>query len=295
LFRLGNDVDRWRLALHNAGLFIRLTAIERKITMSFHGLFTVERPIIGMVHLLPLPGAPAFKGDIESIYEQAQEDALALAHSGVDALIVENFGDEPYLIGEPESPQLAMMAAVTRDITRLVSLPVGVNVQFNAWRAEVAIAAMCRAQFIRVEVFVDRVISAQGLVEPCSAQIMRYRQALNARQIQIWADIQTKYTSNIVPQPIAASARDAQNAGADALIVTGAATGSATPLDDVRAAKGVVALPVVVGSGTTAANVRDVLQVADGAIVGSALKVDGKAVHPVSAERTAAFMKAARG
>lgn len=263
--------------------------------MSFQGLFTVDRPIIGMVHLLPLPGAPAFKGSVEFIYEQAQSDALALAQSGVDALIVENFGDEPYLIGEPDAPQLALMAAVTRDITRLVSIPVGVNVQFNAWRSEVAIGAMCRAQFIRVEVFVDRVISAQGLVEPCSAQIMRYRHALNAHGVQIWADVQTKYTTNMIPQPIAASARDAQNAGADALIVTGAATGSATPLDDVRAAKGVVSIPVVVGSGTSASNVRDVLQVADGAIVGSSLKVDGKAAHPVSAERTAAFMKAARG
>lgn len=262
--------------------------------MSFTGLFTVERPIIGMVHLLALPGAPAYGGDIDAIYARAYDDAQALAGAGVDALIVENFNDEPFRVGEPEAYDLALMAAITRDIVRRVSLPVGVNVQFNAWGAEIAIAAMCRAQFVRVEVFVDRVISAMGVIDPCAAQIMRYRAALGAKHVQLWADIQTKYTTNITPQPLTQSAKDAQAAGADALIVTGAATGSATPLDAVVSVKEVVRLPVLVGSGTSLANVRESLHIADGAIVGSSLKVDGVVANPVSLDRTQAFMRAAR-
>lgn len=262
--------------------------------MGFSGLFTVERPIIGMVHLLALPGAPGYAGDIDAIYARAHDDAQALATAGVDALIVENFNDEPFRIGEPDAHDLALMAALTRDIVRSATIPVGVNVQFNAWEAEIAIAAMCRAQFVRVEVFVDRVISAMGVVEPCAAQITRYRAALGAGNLQLWADIQTKYTTNITPQPLTQSAKDAQAAGADALIVTGAATGSATPLDAVASVKEVVKLPVMVGSGTTLANVRESLRIADGAIVGSSLKVDGVVTKPVSFERTQAFMRAAR-
>lgn len=263
--------------------------------MSFKGLFTVDRPIVGMVHLLALPGAPAYGGDLDAIYQRAYDDARALAQAGVDALIVENFSDEPFMIGEPAAHDLALMAAITREIVRLVSIPVGVNVQFNAWGAEIAIAHTCGAAFVRVEVFVDRVISAMGVVEPCAPQITRYRAALGARRVQLWADIQTKYTTNITPKPLIVSAIDAQAAGADALIVTGAATGSATPLDAVADVKKAAAIPVLVGSGTGIDNAGTVFQIADGAIVGSWLKIDGKAQNPVSMERTRAFVQAVRG
>jgi membrane complex biogenesis BtpA family protein len=262
--------------------------------MAGSSLFTTTRPIVGMIHLLPLPESPAYLGDLDAIYERAAREAAVLQAAGVDALIVENFGDEPYLPAELSAVQLAVMAGVTRDIIHAVNMPVGVNCQFNAWQSEVAIAHACRADFIRVEVFVDTVIMAQGQVLPCSAQIRRYRQQLGANGVALWADIQTKYTRNLLPQSIEQSALDAQAAGADVLIVTGAATGQATPLGSVAQAKKVARIPVVVGSGTTAANASEVLRIADGAIVGSALKTGGKAENEVSAEVTTAFMTAVR-
>ncbi len=262
--------------------------------MTFTSLFAGHKPMIGMVHLLPLPETPGFGGDVNAIYQQARADAETLIAAGIDALIVENFGDEPYLIGEPTPAQIAVMASAASMIRRMTAIPLGINVQFNAYQAEIALAYACQAQFVRVEVFVDTVISAQGLVMPCSAQIQRVRRALGATDVQLWADIQTKYTHNLKDQPLAASAKDAQAAGADALIVTGAATGQATPLDAVAEVKRAVTLPVVVGSGTTIDSLPDVLRVADGAIVGSALKVDGRAENPVSAERAQTFMQAAR-
>lgn len=261
--------------------------------MAFFSLFSTNKPIIGMVHLLPLPGSPAYEGSLDSIYEWAAWEAVALAKAGVDGLIVENFGDEPYQVGEPEPVQLAVMAAVLRDVRREVSIPVGLNVQFNAWRAELAAAHACGAEFIRVEVFVDTVVCAQGIVHPCSAELTRLRKALGSK-VQIWADIQTKYTTNLVEQPLTQSALDAQNAGADALIVTGGATGQETPLDAVAQVKQKVDLPVLVGSGTTIQNVAQSLAAADGAIVGSALKDGGSAWNRVSPQRTLAFMQAAR-
>lgn len=262
--------------------------------MQFDNLFSHPKPIIGMVHLLPLPETPHFGGSLEAIFARAEADAAALIEAGVQGVIIENFADEPYFVGEPTPAQLAVMAAVAASIRKMTDLPIGINVQFNAWRAEIAVAYACRAQFVRVEVFVDTVISAQGMVQPCSAQIMRYRQMLGAADIQLWADIQTKYTQNILPQPLTQSALDAQNAGADALIVTGAATGQATPLEAVAEVKRVAKIPVLVGSGTTSANVTEVLKIADGAIVGSALKEGGDAYQAVSLARAQAFMAAAR-
>ena len=261
--------------------------------MRFKNLFPARKPVIGMVHLLPLPGSPAFGGDLGAIYARAEWESQTLAEAGVDALIVENFGDEPYQIVEPTPEQLALMAAVTRQVLRSVDIPVGVNVQFNAWQAEIAIAHSCGADFVRVEVFVDTVICAQGIVQPCSAQIMRYRQTLGAQEVGIWADLQTKYTTNIIPQPIAQSAIDAYSAGADALIVTGSATGQAAPLDDVKLVREAVDLPVLVGSGTGIENVTQVLEAADGAIVGSSLKEGGRAENRVSKEAAEKFMRAA--
>lgn len=261
--------------------------------MKFNNLFSTEKPIIGMVHLRPLPGSPRFDGNLKEIYAQAEWEATTLAKAGVDGLIVENLGDEPYQIGEPTPVQFALMSAITRQVCQIVDIPVGVNVQFNAWQAELAIAHSCGADFIRVEVFVDTVVSAQGIVHPCSAQLTRYRADLNAR-VALFTDIQTKYTTNIVAQTLTQSAIDARNAGADALIVTGAATGAATPLDAVSEVKSAVNLPVLVGSGTNIQNVGQVLAIADGAIVGSALKEGKNAENRISAIETQAFMTAAQ-
>lgn len=261
--------------------------------MKLNTLFTTDKPIIGMVHLRPLPGSPRFDGDLKEIYAQAEWEAQALAEAGADGLIVENLGDEPYWVGEPSPVQFALMAAITRQVRQAISIPLGVNVQFNAWQAEMAIAHACGADFVRVEVFVDTVVSAQGIVTPCSAQITRYRKELKAN-VALFADIQTKYTTNMVPQSLTQSAVDARNAGADALIVTGAATGAATPLDAVTEVKSAVDLPVLVGSGTNIQNVDKVLNIADGAIVGSALKEGRNAENRISVAETQAFMAAAQ-
>lgn len=256
-------------------------------------LFKHSKPVIGMIHLLPLPVSPHFAGNPELIYERALWEAKTLEQAGVDGLIVENFGDEPYRAGEPQAEGLAFMAAVTREVVRHVNLPVGVNVQFNAWQAEMAVAYVCGAAFIRAEVFVDTVVSAQGILYPCAAELTRYRRQLGA-SVQILADVQTKYTTNLLPQSLAQSALDAQAAGADAIVVTGAATGKATPLEAIEEVKQAVRLPVFAGSGTTIQNVSRVLAIADGVIVGSALKEDGLAANRVSPDQTKAFLQAAR-
>lgn len=262
--------------------------------MNLADLFPHPKPIIGMIHLLPLPGSPNYKGNLEGIYERSLWEADALTRAGVDGLIVENFGDTPYRIGEPETAQIAVMAGIARQIREKVGIPIGVNVQFNAWKAELAIAFACQVHFVRVEVFVDNVISPQGVIHPCSAEIRRYRQKLDANNVYLFTDIQTKYTENLLPKKLTQSAIEAVSAGAHALIVTGAKTGQETPLENVAKVKKAVDVPVLVGSGTTPENVKDVLRTADGAIVGSALKEKGEASNQVSPEAAHDFVKKAR-
>lgn len=258
------------------------------------GLFGTRKPIIGMIHLLPLPTSPGYRGDLQEVYARALQEASDLAAGGVDGLIVENFGDAPYLPNEVGPVETACMAAITREIVRLVDIPVGVNVQFNDYRAELSIALASGASFIRVEVFVDNAISPQGWLPPVSAQALRLRKQLGAESVRILADIHTKYTQPLVPGDLQDSARSAEEAGADALIVTGTGTGAATPLEAVRAAREGTSLPVLVGSGTTLANLAEALDAADGAIVGSSLKRDGVASQPVDPERASAFMARAK-
>lgn len=262
--------------------------------ISFHELFDETKPVIGMIHLLPLPGTPFFNGSIDDIYVRALADAYALQQAGVDAILVENYGDHPYLAEELAIEQTSLMSAVTREVKLNCSIPVGVNVQFNAWQAEIAIAHACEAQFVRVEVFVDTVVTPQGMVAPCAALVTRYRHALGASDVQIWADIQPNGSRNLLSQSLVQSALDAEAAGADAIIVTSAGNGSILPVDELAHIKESVSKPIIAGSGITVESVVEALSIADGAIVGRPLKIEQDDRHGVSIENSIKFMKRAR-
>lgn len=259
----------------------------------FRDCFETRQPAIGMVHLLPLPGSPGYRGNLDLIYERARDDAVALRDAGFDGMLVENFGDEPYLAGAVRLETATCMAAIAKEIAGLISVPLGINVQFNAWKDELAIAMAVQASFTRVEVFVDTSLSSLGLVPPCAAEFCRYRHDLDL-SVLAFADIHTKYTRSLYPSDLETSARRATEAGADALIVTGEATGKATPLDAVEVVKSATSLPVLVGSGVQSLTVGAILKRADGLIVGSSIKEGKNASNPVSPSLAREFMGAVR-
>ncbi len=256
-------------------------------------IFANNKPIIGVIHLLPLPGSPKYSGSIDTIIELAEREAKFLYEARVDGLIIENYNDEPFTLKEPSSEQLALMASIITIVGRQIAIPIGVNVHFNAWRAEIALAFACKAQFARIEAFIDTVITAAGIVQPCSAEITRYRKEIGASDVALWADLQPKFSRNVLPTSLAESARMAQISTADAVIVTGPATGLTTPLEDVKAVKDVIDLPVLVGSGATSNNIQAVLQTASGVIVGSAFKENGNVYNEVTPASIETFLKAA--
>jgi uncharacterized protein len=255
--------------------------------MIFQRIFGKERDvIIGMVHCLPLPGTPRFDGDSRRIIDQAIADALTLEKAGVDGIIVENMGDDPFGI-TLEMEQAAALAAVSALVKEKVRIPVGIDAALNDYRASLSIAKAIGARFVRIPVFVDTVAFSGGIVQPCSRQATYFRKSLCAEDVAIFADIQVKHTWMVLPGvSIEDSARSAQDCGADAIIVTGARIGTETPIDIIQRARKVVRLPLIVASGVKESNIRQQMDIADGAIVGSSLKVGGILANPISLDLT---------
>jgi uncharacterized protein len=263
--------------------------------MVFEEIFHTSKPIIGMVHLPPLPLSPKWAGEgYESILRFALQDARALERGGADGIILENQNDLPFLPKEVQPVTAAYMAALGSDLRRQVNLPLGINVLFNDWQAEMAVAAAAGASFIRVEVLVDPSWSDLGYLEACAPGLLRLRQTLRS-DVKIFADVQGKYTVPCSPRPLTDSAQDAQDRGlADAVIITGSGTGHPASLEDIRHVKKSLHIPILVGSGVTPQNLAELLGAADGAIVGSFFKRNGELENPVDADRVLQIMEIAR-
>jgi len=247
--------------------------------------------LVGMVHLRPLPGSAGWQGDLGAVVAAAEADAAALAAGGCDALLVENMGDVPYLRGAVAPETLAAMVAAALPLRRF-GLPLGVQVLAGAWAESLALAVAVGAAFLRVEAFVYGHLADEGWMDACAGPLLRRRAALGAR-VAVWADIQKKHASHAASADldVAAWARGAAFCGADAVVVTGAETGAATAAGDLAAARA-GGLPVVVGSGVTPAGAAAVAGLADGLIVGTALKHGGDWRAPVDRARVEALRRA---
>jgi len=249
--------------------------------------------IFGMVHLAPLPGSPKYNFDNEKIIKDAIDDADKLISGGVDGIIIENYGDWPFT-KKVNLSQIMVHTIISYKIReKYPDIPLGINFHYNVYDAEAHLASTVGADFVRVEVFVDTVIYDDGILYPVSADVLRLRKQLNASFL-IFADIQPKHTELLVPRSIKDSAHAAERAMADAVIVTGKETGSETPIELIKQVKEAVNIPILVGSGTTPSNVLDILNIADGAIVGSYFKYNGYVFNHVDEVRVKNFMKEVR-
>lgn len=237
--------------------------------------------VIGMVHCLPLPGSPAFQGDIDKIMEQAVDDAKTLERGGVDAVMVENTNDSPYSEYISKT-QVAALSAATALVKKEISIPVGVDASFNDCEASLGIAVANKCDFIRVPVFIDTIVNGCGVLTPCAYKVIDLRKRLHAENIMLLCDIQVKHSHMLLPQvPIEWSATNAVAAGADAIVVTGTTTGEETPIDMIQRVKNVVNIPVMAGSGINPNDIAEQFKIADGAIVGSTFKKNGLTTNPV--------------
>jgi membrane complex biogenesis BtpA family protein len=251
--------------------------------------------LIGMVHLLPLPGSPGHGGSREAVHARAIEDARMLVDAGFDALLMENYGDAPFRKDAVEPSVIAEMAVIADDLQRMFHVPLGIQVLRNDARAALSIAAAVGAAFIRVNVHTGAMLTDQGVIEGRADETLRLRAQLDAR-VRIFADVMVKHAVPLAPQPIEDAARDAVQRGlADGVIVSGIGTGMPTSETDLVAVRQAVHAPVFVGSGAGQGNAAALLRIADGLIVGTAVKQGGCTTAPVDPARAAAFVRAALG
>jgi membrane complex biogenesis BtpA family protein len=260
--------------------------------------FPAARPLfIGVVHLLPTPGSPRSDGALGRVISRATEDARALAENGCDAILVENFGDAPYFPGTVPPETVAAIALCTSAVISVArGLQVGVNVLRNDARSALGICAATGATFVRVNVHAGAAATDQGVIEGRAHETLRERARL-APQVAILADAHVKHAAPLGKESLAQAVRElASRALADAVIVTGPATGVAPVADALREAREAAgATPVLVGSGLTADNAAELLRSADGVIVGTALERDGRTAEPVEPSRVARIRKVLDG
>jgi uncharacterized protein len=252
--------------------------------------------LIGMVHVPPLPGSPRWAGSMERVSAAALADARALVDNGMDAVLVENWGDAPFTPGRVEPATVAALTVVAHEIRRACpTTPLGINVLKSDARAALAVACAVGARFIRVNVHAGAVVADQGLVQSDAYHTLRDRRLLSA-PVEIYADVGGKHSTPLAPLDFELQARDLVHRGlADGLVVSGRVTGAPTPLDDLKRVRGAAPrVRLLVGSGATPESIAELLSIADGAIVGTSLKHDGDVDAPIDPARVRRLVAATR-
>lgn len=263
--------------------------------MDLNQIFPTKNPIIGVVHLLPLPTSARWGGSLKAVIERAEQEATALAAGGIDGIIVENFFDAPFTKDQVNPAVISAMTLIVDRLMNLVVVPVGLNLLRNDAKGALAIASCVNAQFIRVNVLNGIMATDQGLIEGNAHEILRFRRELGS-DIAIFADVLVKHARPLGTPNLTTAVQDTiERSLADAVILSGWATGSPPTLEDLElataAAKGT---PVLIGSGANWDNIGQLMQAADGAIVASSLKRRGIINETIDPIRVAQFIEAAR-
>jgi membrane complex biogenesis BtpA family protein len=256
--------------------------------VDFRKIINKDKSLIGMVHLQALPGSPQSEKTPQQIIDIAVDEARKLAEFGFDAILIENMHDTPYMLRNVGPEIVAAMTVATQAVIDAVDLPIGVQILAGANKAALAVAHATGAHFIRAEGFAFASIADEGLMDVADAgPLLRERRRINAEHIAILADIQKKHSSHALTADLSIGdhARGADFMGADGVIVTGSHTGHAVDMDQLRQVRGATELPLLVGSGVTPENVKDIFKFADAAIVGSSIKQGGNWSNQLDSKR----------
>ena len=258
-------------------------------------IFKTANPIIGVVHLLPLPTSPRWGGSLRAVVERAAQEATALASGGVNGIIVENFFDAPFTKGQVDPAVVSALTLIVHQLMDLLTLPVGINVLRNDAHSGLAIASCVGAKFIRVNVLTGVMATDQGLIEGQAHELLRYRRELGS-DVQILADVLVKHARPLGSPNLTTAVQETIQRGlADGVILSGWATGSPPTLEDLELAKAAaLGTPVFIGSGASWENISTLMGAADGVIVSSSLKRHGRIEQTIDPIRVSQFVEATR-
>lgn len=257
-------------------------------------MFSSPKPVIGMVHVGALPGTPASRATLGGLVAQAVAECAVYREAGVHGVALENMHDVPYLRGGVGPEITAAMTVLALAVKEASGLPCGIQILAGANHEAMAVAHAAGLDFVRVEGFAFAHVADEGIIESSAASLLRFRRHIGAERVQVWADVKKKHASHALTSDvgIGETAAAAEFMRADAVIVTGSATGAYPDDGDIAEVRGRCRLPLYLGSGITHENLERCYEGADGFIVGSAFKKDGRWSEAVDARRVDRFMAA---
>ena len=249
-----------------------------------------------MIALLPLPGAPRYGGDDEQIVAQALADLGHYAEAGVDAIVLENSHDLPYVKPPLPARAVEVMKRVAVEVRRRFAGPIGIQVLEAANETALEIAHEADLDFLRVEGYVFAHVGGAGLIEGCAGRLLRLRKERCCEHIKVFGDVKKKHCSHALTGDldILDEVKQAQFFLVDGVIVTGARTTEPPSVAELRRVKRQAQVPVLIGSGLTPKNIKTYYPLADGFIVGSTFRHGGRFLGALEPERLEAFMKVFR-
>ncbi len=259
-------------------------------------ILTQQKSVIGMVHVQALPGTPNYHLSIKNIIELAVKEAVLYEECGLDAIMLENMHDVPYLNRTVGAEVTASMTAIADAVRKSVHMPVGIQILAAANQEALAVALAADLAFVRAEGFVFGHVADEGYIDSCAGKLLRYRKSIGAEHIAIFADIKKKHSANSITADVSIgeTASAAEFFLSDGLIITGTATGKAVNINDLTDVRKHSHLPILIGSGITADNIRDYWQYADAFIIGSYFKEQGCWSNAISLERCTALMNSVK-
>lgn len=249
--------------------------------------------LAAMVAVLPLPGSPLYDGDDQRVIDQALSDVDVYMKAGVDSILFENDHDLPYIQPPLDEKGIALMTKIVKAARERFEGPIGIQMLEAANVTSLEIAAEADLDYIRVEAFVFAHVGGSGVINGSAGKILRRSKELHAEHIKVFADVKKKHGSHslTIDLDITDEIRQAEFFLADGVIVTSQFTGINPDKNDLLKAKSATQLPVFIGSGMTSENIKEYLPLADGFIVGSYFRKDGKFLEQLEPERLDRFMK----
>jgi membrane complex biogenesis BtpA family protein len=259
--------------------------------------FKSKNAVIGMVHLPSLPGSPYWSGSsgLDNLIYHVRQDVNSLVKGGVDGLLFENFGDSPFIKSRVAPLITSTMTKIINNCTDNLTIPFGVNVLRNDWESALSIAAITGGEFIRINILTGAYATDQGIIEGEGYDCLKFRKHLEhefGRTIRIFADVNTKHGTPLHIQKIEETTLDlVERTKPEAIILTGSRTGAQADINELKSVRKLsVGIPVLIGSGVNDKNINEYSKYADGFIIGSYFKIDGKTTNRVDINRVKKLM-----
>ncbi len=254
-----------------------------------------EKAIIAMCHMPPFPGDPYYGPEMsmDEVICATKKDMEALQDGGVDAIMFSNEFSLPYLT-DVETITVACMARVIGELKHDIKVPYGVNVLWDA-KKSIDLAVATDACFVR-EIFTGVYASDFGIWNTNVGATIRHQRAVGGTNVKLLFNIvpeAASYMGNRTIEDIAKST--VFNNRPDALCVSGLTAGTETDTQILKRVKNTVPDTVVfANTGVRITNVEEQLSIADGAVVGTTFKYDGKFENHVDGARVKEFMEHVR-